>query len=142
MITTPEGYKKQRERKRSVAVENRIWDKAHGICTKCHKEPAIKNQSLCWRCRANERDRKAIIYYENKDKGLCPICGVRKPMKGYVQCAECKEYSKNYHNNLYRERKAKGECVSCGKKLPQGHTFVRCGICHAKDLARQRKKAA
>ena len=89
------------------------WLKAHGICTRCRREDAMINSTVCSECaekmiqakrrrflanpdqfrrKANEQQRKryATLRAERLSKGLCPVCGRERKDKRFVCCLECR----------------------------------------------------
>lgn len=126
--------------------ELRQWCKNHHICTRCYKEPAYKNHTMCLVCLGNVREYtaqwaknkwqdekyRAKISEQNKIRresrkaqGLCPVCGRKITDKNYVTCEYCR--AKDRRSYFKRARKegrmtwderVSGEyCFVCTKPL-------------------------
>lgn len=99
------------------------WRKSHKICTKCGKEDAKKNHTLCWRCLANRNDYSRVYYHTQK----------KRSDEQRARDAECrKQYvGKRFADNL---------CFRCGKYPPIGDSkYSMCVYCNAKESAKRRE---
>ena len=131
--------------------------KARGVCTRCGREPAAPDRSVCEACltKRREADRKryrkakaaglpyggkpvagkrrsARIASRNRrqvrlDSNLCARCGRRPPVEGGATCEPCRESRQAAERELYAARRAQGLCVTCGRPAFAGE--ARCGVC-------------
>ncbi len=103
------------------SMERYNYLKKHHICVQCGQENAIRGQTLCFRCKANdiERKRKNYIrnrdnilpkakrknrerYYKLKEKHICPFCGKRKARMNKVLCDICAKKQNYKKREKYR----------------------------------------
>ena len=140
----------ERRRYRRQAAER----KAQGICTRCGRDPAAPDRSLCEVCLTKRRKAERARYRKAKaaglpyggkpvagkrrsariasrnrrrvrrESGLCARCGHQPPVEGGATCGACREARQAGERELYAARRAAGLCTRCG-----GPTTDRTAIC-------------
>lgn len=128
-------------RKRACAREYFL---SRGICPQCQKNDLQKGETLCWECRAYNRDYNRIRYERNLAAGICTACNVRPVVQGKKRCKECADKALETTRKRYHRLRDAGICVMCGKRKAVNGRY--CYDCYLKVLAsnerRRKKKAA
>ena len=162
----------RRDRAKARAAERRRYRrqaaerKAGGICTRCGREPAVPDRSVCEGCLIKRREadraryrkakaagllyggkpvagkrRSARIASRNRrrvrrDANLCARCGRRPPVEGGATCGPCREARQAGEREIYAARSAAGLCTRCGG--PTTDRTATCAPCAALEDERGR----
>lgn len=126
--------------------------KAHGICTKCHQEDALRGHVLCAVCKAKQtqynhdyyeqtRTQRAIddkaAYEANKLNGICVACKCRPARSGKTTCEKCAMQRKRYAARRYVPVvRSADQCLLC--ESPVEKHFKYC----SRHLAESRERLA
>ena len=152
----------ERRRYRRQTAERR----ARGVCTRCGRNPAVPDRSVCEACltKRREADRKRYAagkaagkLYGGKpvaakrkrarvasrrrrrvrrDANLCARCGRRAPVEGGATCGPCREARQAGERELYAARRAAGLCTRCGGRTTD--RTAACAPCAALEAERGR----
>ena len=162
----------RRDRAKARAAERRRYRRqkaerrARGVCTRCGRNPAAPDRSICEAClvKRREADRKryrkakaaglpyggkpvagkrrsARIASRNRrrvrrDANLCTRCGRRPPVEGGATCGACREARQAGERELYAARRAAGLCTRCGGRTTD--RTATCAPCAALESERGR----
>lgn len=151
-----------RRRYRRQTAERR----ALAVCTRCGRNPAAPDRSLCEGCLTKRREAERARYRKAKaagllyggkpvagkrksariasrnrrqvrlDAGLCARCGRRPPVEGGATCGPCREARQAGEQELYAARRAAGLCTRCGGRTTD--RTATCAPCAALEAERGR----
>lgn len=102
--------------------------KAHGYCTRCHKQAAILRLAVCYDCLDTMAEGKR----QAREQGLCIDCWKQPVADQRTRCEPCLQRIRARRKQRYDARDAAGLCVTCGK-APQWQGRVTCAYCWGKQ---------
>lgn len=129
--------------------------KTHGICVRCHEEPAEDGSTMCLGCKMDHRQKSKERYdlqkaagtlpdrtqeraeraAKRKESGICISCGSRPARPGKSCCWRCLEKARQRSAERRTENGCScrslmgkdGTCYFCGEPAVQGRkTCPRC----------------
>ena len=162
----------RRDRAKARAADRRRYRrqtaerKAQGVCTRCGRNPAAPDRSICEACLTKRREADRARYWKAKaagklyggkpvagkrksariasrnrrrvrlDAGLCARCGRQPPVEGGATCGPCRETRQAGERELYAARRAANLCTRCGG--PTTDRTATCAPCAALEAERGR----
>ena len=154
----------ERRRYRRQTAERR----ALGVCTRCGRDQAFPDRSVCEACLTKRREADRKRYWKAKAAGLpyggkpvagkrksariasakrrkarvdaeqCARCGRRPHVEGGATCGPCREARQAAERELYAARRAAGLCTRCGG--PTTDRTATCAPCAALEAERGRSE--
>ena len=76
-----------------------------GLCTLCHRRPAMAAKSHCDQCARLNQNKSMSLYKTRKRKRLCVSCGGGRDRRGFLMCSSCsKILSARWRRRQQRQR--------------------------------------